>query len=150
MVPAEPAGVGEKKHKKGTPSPKFHQSPHHLLDPLAPPGSKVTLSTVDRRWKVGWTAQSTCAEWLVKPWSQASYSKVFNSSNWQVMLEDVHTYAWQKWKFASAEQAFSLKGRPEQVPGKLDKKSVQDLAEWVANLPPITKKAKLETQEAEG
>ncbi|CAK9018859.1 unnamed protein product [Durusdinium trenchii] len=139
--PAKEDEEAEKRAKKSTPAPKYHESPHHLLDPLAPPGAKITLSTMDHRWIVTFKAQSKSFMWQTPPYSQKSYSKRFTQDTWQSMLQDVHEYAWQKWSFAAeeGEAVFSLKGKERQTPGKLDADVCLKLADWVVNLPPPKK-----------
>lgn len=134
----------EKKTKRGTPAPKVHESPHHILDALAPPGAKMTLSTMDHRFVVTFKAQSKCLEWMTAPWSQKSYSKRFSKSTWQHALEEVHHFAWTKWSFASKEAAFSLKGSVRQTPGILDPSLIAGMDDWIQKLPTAKKYRKSE------
>lgn len=134
----------EKKPKRGTPAPKYNESPHHLLDPLAPPGCKMTLSTMDWRWCATW--RTTSPAWFSSPWSQKTYTKRFDLKNWQMQLEDVHTYAWQKWGLAKDRKDLKLKaGEKAQRPGDLTATSIEELDDWVNNLAPakVYKKLKV-------
>lgn len=140
IAPADEGKV--KRVKAGTPAPKYHESPHHLLDPLAPPGAKFTLSTMDHRWVCTFKVQAKPGTWTYRPWSQKTYTKSFDTSNWRKMLEDVHEYAWKKWE-KTDEPAFSLGGNPRQEPGKLDAGLCVQLDEWVHNLPEAKKYSKL-------
>ena len=135
----------EKNPKKSTPAPKYHESPHHLLNQLAPPGAKLTLSTMDWRWCVTWKKGSYSA-WSCPPWSQKTYTKRFTEENWQQQLEDVHSFAWQKWGLAKDMKDMQLKkDEKAQTPGDITSTNIEELESWVQHLPPakVYKKLKV-------
>ena len=137
------AASSSKSSKVVASAPKVNESPHHLLDRLAPPTTKMTLNVVEHRWVVTFKLAARTKDWQVPPWAQGSFSKSFTSENWLQQLEEVHRYAWQKWKLASKERAFALKkGTIEQLPGKMDRLVIKELQEVVKNLPPVFKKAR--------
>ena len=124
-----------KEKKRGTPAPKVYESPHHLLDQLAPPHTKFTLSNMHWRFVVNFLLESEAPEWKLSEWKQKSFTRVFTEDNWVMKLEEVHTFAWRKWKFASKEEEFRLKDDEVQKPGHIPKKILKGLAEVVQNLP---------------
>ena len=144
LVPAEPGEEETVKRKKGS-CFKHYESPHHLLDPLAPPMTKLSLNCTDHRFTISFRQQATCAEWKLPQWSKKTFSKSFSADTWQEALEEVHAYAWNKWKFASKEKDFQLKKSEKiQETKDISKKTRDELQEWIDQLPAKRKQGKTE------
>eukprot|EP00438_Fugacium_kawagutii_P012197 Skav225480 [mRNA] locus=scaffold3604:370079:372376:- [translate_table: standard] len=136
-LPLVPAEDEEKKKKKSTPAPKYHESPHHLLDPLAPPACKLTLQSMDWRFSISFKKTSDNVAWLVAPFKHKSFSKVFTKDNWPTMLSEVHQWGWQKWQLVSNEPDFDElpTGQQRQSAGHIPEETLRELTHWVDNLP---------------
>lgn len=139
----------EKKKKRGTTMVKIYESPHHLLDPLAPPHSKLTLSCVDWRFTIRFTKEAAAAEWSLKEWKQKSYSRSFGSgeNDWKDALVQVHTFGWRKWGFAKRETAFKVKAAEIQTPGEIPQETLTELEKCIAQLPERARNTRQRTKE---
>ena len=107
--------------------------------------TKLSLNCTDHRFTINFRQQATCAEWKLPQWSKKTFSKSFSADSWQEALEEVHAYAWNKWKYASKEKDFQLKGSEKNQEKKdISKKTRDGLQEWIDQLPAKRKQGKTE------
>ena len=135
VVPAEEGGLPAPA-KSG--APKVYKSPDEILSPLAPPGCTLGLSYNDHRFISRFAVDSGDALFgtdYSKKTMSASFAAI---RSWQEALAMVHEHNWRKWQLLKKDMPLP-KGMPEQKPGHIPSKVLEDLKPIIDKLPEVKK-----------